>query len=169
MRTKYGEITILKIIIAFFIIGFWILVLSSMVSDIERFSLSLDLRYYLIAFFIYMFLFLSGFILNIYDAITKLNIPGFAYNTDNDKDILKLKEKGFFIYRGGFDFNAVENETRHLNTYEVTAFDRFLYEHGPPFDDAWEFMSGVVFWFGMLPLMAASIIFGSLNGVVGRI
>ena len=68
MRTKYGEITILKIIIAFFIIGFWILVLSSMVSDIERFSLSLDLRYYLIAFFIYMFLFLSGFILNIYDA-----------------------------------------------------------------------------------------------------
>ena len=155
MRTKYGEITFLKIIIAIFIFGFWILTLSSIVSGIEGFSLSLDIKYYLIAFFIYIFLLFSGFAMNMWDAITNLNLPGFAYSKDHDKSILELKKNGFFIYRGGDNFNAIKDETRHINTYDVTAFDRFLYEHGPPFGDAWEFMTGVVFWFGMLPLMAA--------------
>ena len=158
MRTKYGEITFIKIIIAIFIFGFWILTLSSIISDIEGFSFSLDIKYYLIAFFIYIFLFFFGFAMNMWDAITKLNLPGFGYSKDHDKNILELKKNGFFIYGGGDNFNAIKDETRHINTNQVTAFDRFLYEHGPPFGDAWEFMTGVVFWFGMLPLMASAFL-----------
>ena len=65
--------------------------------------------------------------------------------------VRKLKEKGYFVYRGWM--KPKENECRHLNSYEVTEIDRIFYTYGPPFGEPWEFDSGVVYWFGMIPMM----------------
>ena len=31
--------------------------------------------------------------------------------------------------------------------------DRIFYKYGPPFGEPWEFDQGVVYWFGMIPMM----------------
>ena len=46
-----------------------------------------------------------------------------------------------------------KNECRHLNPYTVTEIDRIFYKYGPPFGEPWEFDQGVVYWFGMIPMM----------------
>ena len=90
--------------------------------------------------------------------MTKFNLPSFGFNKDVDKQILELKQKGHFIYREGNNNNAIEDETRYLNRDEITAFDRFFFKYGAPFDDAWKFETGVVQWFGVLPMMGAVFI-----------
>tara|TARA_Y100000294_G_C8463128_1_gene299525 strand:- start:57 stop:590 length:534 start_codon:yes stop_codon:yes gene_type:complete len=155
MRTKYGEITIGKIIVALFIVCFWTLVCSSIASGVEGFSFDLDIKYYLIGFLIYLFFFITAFIITIYDIMTKFNLPNFGFDKDLDKEILKLKQKGHFIYRQGNNYNAVEDETRYLNRDEITTFDRFFFKYGAPFNDIWSIEYGVVQWFGILPLMGA--------------
>jgi hypothetical protein len=151
MRTKYGEITIAKIIVASLLVTFWTLTCSGVAAGVDGPSLDLNIKYYFIGFLSYLFLLISGFIVNMYDEIRNPN-------KDYDKEILKLKKKGNFIYRSWHNINPIEDEIRHLNRNEVTAFDRFFITHGPPFDDAWEFEYGVVYWFGMLPFMGAVII-----------
>ena len=44
MRTRFGEITIGKIIIALFIIFIWTLICSSLSSGVEGFSFNLDIK-----------------------------------------------------------------------------------------------------------------------------
>ena len=158
MRTRFGKITIGKIIIALFIIFIWTLICSSLSSGVEGFSFNLDIKNYLIGFLFYLFLFITAFIVSLYEVMTKFNLPSFGFNKDVDKQILELKQKGHFIYREGNNNNAVEDETRYLSRDEITAFDRFFFKYGAPFDDAWKFETGVVQWFGVLPMMGAVFI-----------
>ena len=111
MRTKYGEITIGKLIIALFIISIWTLICSSLGSGVEGFSFNLDIKNYLIGFLFYLFLFITAFIVSLYEVMTKFNLPSFGFNKDVDKQILELKQKGHFIYREGNNNNIVATGT----------------------------------------------------------
>jgi hypothetical protein len=156
MRTKYGEITIGKIIIALLLIFIGTLMLSAGNIDEPSDILNLPIKDYFIGFFLYIVCWITGFLMNLLDFIRKLNLPGFRADTSADKEILKLKEKGYFTYRGWME--PKENECRHLNSrYVVTEIDRIFYTYGPPFGEPWEFDSGVVYWFGMIPMMGMII------------
>ena len=160
MRTRLGEIELGKIIIALFLVSLWTLVCCSTINGLDdiSYAFNLDLKDYFIGFLTYLFLLISGLVVMVYEAMTKLNVPGFGSSTDRDKDIIKLKEKGYYIYQRGSGFNPIENETRHLSRDTVNELDRFVYRYGPPFGDIWEFDCGVVFWFGMLPFLGGMVL-----------
>jgi|TARA_B100001964_G_C13896935_1_gene449838 hypothetical protein len=155
MRTKYGEITIGKIIIALFLIAFPTSLFTGVWGDGDEFGevLNLPIKDYFIGFSIYIICWITGFVMKLLDFSRKVNVPGFGVNTDKDKDILKIKKKGYFIYYQGSGWNPKKNECRHLNDNVVTSMDRIFYTYGPPFGEIWEFESGVVHWFGMILVM----------------
>ena len=154
MRTRFGEITIGKIIIASLIVIFSTLFFGGT----QGFLFNLPIKDYFIGFLFYLFFFITGFICFLYEVMTKFNLPNFGFNKEVDKEILELKQAGHFIYREGNNHNAVENEIRYLNRDEITAFDRFFFKYGAPFDDAWKFGYGVFYWFLILPYLGAVFI-----------
>ena len=155
MRTKYGEITIGKIIIALLLIFIGTLMFSAGNIDEPSDILNLPIKDYFIGFFLYIVCWITGLLMNLWDYLKTKNLPGLRADPSFDKEILKLKEKGYFVYRGWM--KPKENECRHLNSYEVTEIDRIFYTYGPPFGEPWEFDSGVVYWFGMIPMMGMII------------
>ena len=161
MRTRLGEITIGKIIVCLSIVSIATLMFASVWSDTEEFgnALSLPLEDYLIGLIIYLVSIFIGFFLILLDFSKKLNIPGFAAGTSADKEILKIKKNGYFIYYGGTGWSKPKkNEYIYFNTKDVTTFDRILYSYGPPLDEIWDFHHGLVFWFVMLPLMGSATV-----------
>ena len=90
--------------------------------------------------------------------LNKIDLFSLIHLGTKNPNYLELKQKGHFIYREGNNDNAIENETRYLNRDEITAFDRFFFKYGAPFDDVWKFETGVVQWFGVLPMMGAVFI-----------
>jgi hypothetical protein len=156
MRTKFGEITIGKIIIALLLIFIGTLMLSTGNIDEPSDMLNLPIKDYFIGFFLYIVCWITGLLMNLWDYLKTKNLPGLRADPSFDKEILKLKEKGYFTYRGWME--PKENECRHLNSrYVVTEIDRIFYTYGPPFGEPWEFDSGVVYWFGMIPMMGMII------------
>ena len=161
MRTRLGEITIGKIIVCLSIVLIATLMFTSVWSGSYAFEnvLSLPIEDYLIGFIIYLVSIFIGFFLILLDFSRKLNIPGFAADTSADKEILKIKKKGYFIYCSGTGWSKPKkNEYIYFNTKDVTTFDRILYSYGPPLDEIWDFHHGLVFWFVMLPLMGSATV-----------
>lgn len=161
MRTRLGEITIGKIIVCLSIVSIATLMFTSVWSGSYAFEnvLSLPIEDYLIGFIIYLVSIFIGFFLILLDFSRKLNIPGFAADTSADKEILKIKKKGYFIYCSGTGWSKPKkNEYIYFNTKDVTTFDRILYSYGPPLDEIWDFNHGLVFWFVMLPLMGSATV-----------
>ena len=153
MRTKFGEITIGKIIIALFIIFLALLMFSGAQDPTE--ILNLPVKDYFLSFFLYIVSWITGFLINLWDYLKTKNLPGLRTDPSDDKEILKLKEKGYFVYRGWM--KPKQNECRHLDPYTVTEIDRIFYKYGPPFGEPWEFDQGVVYWFGMIPMMGLMV------------
>tara|TARA_Y100000768_G_C23739828_1_gene568827 strand:+ start:186 stop:728 length:543 start_codon:yes stop_codon:yes gene_type:complete len=161
MRTRLGEITIGKIIVCLSIVSIATLMFTSVWSGSYAFEnvLSLPIEDYLIGFIIYLVSIFIGFFLILLDFSRKLNIPGFAADTSADKEILKIKKNGYFIYCSGTGWSKPKkNEYIYFNTKDVTTFDRILYSYGPPLDEIWDFNHGLVFWFVMLPLMGSATV-----------
>ena len=154
MRTRLGEITIGKVIIALLLITVATLFFSETGGNI----LHLSFENYFLGFSFYIGGWITGFFIRLLDFSRKLNVPGFGVTTDDDEKILKIKEEGYFIYHRGSGENPKKNECRHLNTNVVTSMDRIFYTSGPPFGETWEFESGVVHWFGMIPLMGLAFL-----------
>ena len=153
MRTRLGEITIGKIIVCLSIVLIATLMFTSVWSGSYAFEnvLSLPIEDYLIGFIIYLVSIFIGFFLILLDFSRKLNIPGFAADTSADKEILKIKKKGYFIYCSGTGWSKPKkNEYIYFNTKDVTTFDRILYSYGPPLDEIWDFNHGLVFWYASI-------------------
>ena len=166
MRTKFGEITIGKILVFLFILSAGTLFFTNFVSNKEAyniFALPYSLKEYFFGLLMYIFFIFLGFFLQIFEFARRVNIQSLSMKSSAaiDKEILKIKKRGFFIYKGGSGWGAKKNECYYNYNQEqnVTAFDRFLYSYGPPFDETWEFEGGLVYWFLMLPFMSSMIIF----------
>ena len=155
MRTRLGEIELGNIIIALFLISFGAFACGHMIYDpIPVFNL--DFIHWFRGFLLYSFLFILGLIYQFLEHTTEFKIPGVQRDTirDNDKDILKLKKNGCYIYcKDRLYKKSIKNEIDYSNKNEVSAIDRIFFEYGPPFDEPWDFQYGTVHWFFMNPII----------------
>ena len=145
MRTRLGEIRIVKVIIALLLIIVATIGLSRMHPGDA--ILYLPFEAYFFGFFLYIVFWIIGFFVFLWGYRRKVLSEG------DEENILKIKKEGYFIYNKGSGWNPKKDECRHLNTNFATSMDRLFYTSGPPFGEAWDFESGVVHWFGMTPLV----------------